>query len=247
MTNPTMHRSVKSLILLSLTSLPIASMIFLLSPKPSYAAGFCQCVEYVKNRFGITAPVGNAKDMVNTLPRFGFTRISEPQAGAVVVMQPSFPGSDPTYGHVGIVEGVQYVNGQTKISVRSSNQIGSKFSDANCSNVTVIGFGTAVNGRSDIAFLQKGSVTQSSSFRAVNFSARAASIGVNIRTAPSISASIVRRTGGNESLNFDGWQYSESVPDLWTNQPDRRWYRIAGTNNWVASAVVLGNAPGSQP
>jgi hypothetical protein len=38
-----------------------------------------------------------------------------------------------------------------------------------------------------------------------------------------------------------------SVPDTWTGKPDRRWYDIAGTNNLIANAVVIGNAPGSQP
>jgi hypothetical protein len=43
------------------------------------------------------------------------------------------------------------------------------------------------------------------------------------------------------------WTYSTAVNDLWTGRPDRRWYRIAGTQYWVASATVNGNAPGSQP
>lgn len=81
----------------------------------------------------------------------------------------------------------------------------------------------------------------------VNFSAVTAPAGVNVRSAPSTSAPIVGRLGGNVRVNFDGWKYGDSVPDTWTNRPDRRWYRIAGTNTWIASAVVNGNAPGSQP
>lgn len=81
----------------------------------------------------------------------------------------------------------------------------------------------------------------------VNFSAVTHRDGVNIRSAASTSASIAGRLGGNVRVNFDGWVYSETVRDAWTGNPDRRWYRIAGTNTWVASAVVNGNAPGSQP
>jgi Peptidase family M23 len=81
----------------------------------------------------------------------------------------------------------------------------------------------------------------------VNFSAVTAPAGVNVRSAPSTSAPIVGSYGGNVKVNFDGWTPGDSVPDTWTGKPDRRWYRIAGTNNWIASAVVNGNAPGSQP
>jgi hypothetical protein len=81
----------------------------------------------------------------------------------------------------------------------------------------------------------------------VNFSGTTAPAGVNVRSDASTSASIVGRLGGYVRVNFDGWKYGESIPDTWTGRADRRWYRIAGTNQWIASAVVNGNAPGSQP
>ncbi|MBD2448053.1 M23 family metallopeptidase [Nostoc sp. FACHB-152] len=83
--------------------------------------------------------------------------------------------------------------------------------------------------------------------KVVNFSAITAPGGVNVRSAASTSASIVGRLGGYVRVNFDAWKYGDSVADIWTGRPDRRWYRIAGTNSWIASAVVNGNAPGSQP
>lgn len=83
--------------------------------------------------------------------------------------------------------------------------------------------------------------------RNVNFSGKAASTGVNIRSAPSLSASIVRRSQPNETLKFDKWTYGDVVNDIWTNQRDARWYKLSGQNAWVASAVVAGNAPGSTP
>ncbi|MCY6494264.1 peptidoglycan DD-metalloendopeptidase family protein [Leptolyngbya sp. GGD] len=81
----------------------------------------------------------------------------------------------------------------------------------------------------------------------VNFSAISAPTGVNVRSAPSTTAPIVGRIAPNQHINFDAWTFGQVVNDHWINTPDARWYRIAGTNNWVASAVVNGNAPGSRP
>jgi hypothetical protein len=83
--------------------------------------------------------------------------------------------------------------------------------------------------------------------RYVNFSGKAASTGVNIRSGPSLSASIVRRSQPNEAFNFGAWTYGDVVNDIWTNQADARWYKLSGQDAWVASAVVAGNAPGSTP
>lgn len=87
----------------------------------------------------------------------------------------------------------------------------------------------------------------SDNIRYVNFSGRAAWTGVNIRSGPSLNASILQRAQPNQLLYFDGWKYSDSVNDLWYNQPDARWYKLSGQNAWVASAVIWGNAPGSTP
>lgn len=73
------------------------------------------------------------------------------------------------------------------------------------------------------------------------FSATAASSGANVRSAPSVSASIVGSIAPNERRSFDAWTYGDTVNDAWTGQPDARWYRLSGTNNWVASGVVSGN------
>jgi surface antigen len=88
--------------------------------------------------------------------------------------------------------------------------------------------------------------TNNSNFRSVNFSGKAHSDGVNIRSAPSTSSSIVGRLQPNQQVNFDGWTYGDTIPDAWENKPDARWYRIPG-QGWVASAAINGNAPGSTP
>ena len=73
------------------------------------------------------------------------------------------------------------------------------------------------------------------------FSATAASSGANVRSAPSVSASIVGSIAPNERRTFDAWTYGDTVNDAWTGQPDARWYRLSGTNSWVASGVINGN------
>ena len=83
--------------------------------------------------------------------------------------------------------------------------------------------------------------------RFVNFSATSASGGINVRSGPGTNFGVVRRIGGNQRVFFDAWQYGTTERDVWSGTLDARWYRISGTNQWVASAVVLGNAPNSRP
>ncbi|HLO87525.1 MAG TPA: S8 family serine peptidase [Nostocaceae cyanobacterium] len=72
-------------------------------------------------------------------------------------------------------------------------------------------------------------------------------IGANIRSGPGTGYSRVGGLGYNARVDFDGWTYGERITDIVLGTPDERWYRIAGTNNWVASAIIDGNAPGSTP
>jgi murein DD-endopeptidase MepM/ murein hydrolase activator NlpD len=96
-------------------------------------------------------------------------------------------------------------------------------------------------------YTSKNGTTPPGGVTVVNFSGKTTNDRTNIRSAPSTNSSIVGSITPNTSIRFDGWAYGTSVPDLWNGKPDRRWYRIAGTNQWVASAVVYGNAPNSQP
>ncbi len=122
----------------------------LLGASPSLADEYCQCVRYVRNAQGINTAIGNAKDYADNLPSVGFYQIFEPQQGAIIVMQPSFPGSDRTYGHVGIID---HVDEQGRVYVRGANQ-GSRdlFSEAGCNNVNVIRFRTPITNRNDVTF-----------------------------------------------------------------------------------------------
>ncbi|OIP73948.1 MAG: hypothetical protein AUK48_09755 [Oscillatoriales cyanobacterium CG2_30_44_21] len=139
----------KPLLATSLT-LSISIVSALTAVSDSYANQYCQCVGYVKNALGIRQAMGNAKDMIYSLPRQGFRQVTDPTPGAVVVMQTSFPGANRTYGHVGFVDSFDARTG--KIKVRGANQGGRTYSDAGCTNVAVVGFRTPVVNRGDVSF-----------------------------------------------------------------------------------------------
>ncbi len=114
----------------------------------------CQGVEYVKrvHNIPLKIKVGNAKEMIDSLSKLGFWQVNKPEIGAIVVMQPSFPGVNPTYGHVGIVYNI-YQDGT--IRVISANQPGQKVSTSTeCNNVTTAHYYTRVYNR-DISFWVK--------------------------------------------------------------------------------------------
>jgi hypothetical protein len=159
-------------------------------------------------------------------------------------MERTFPGADTRAGHVGIVE---QVLPDGRLEVRGANQGSPTFPEADCTNVRITRFARSINNRTDISFWQRGGSTNNGNIRSVNFSATAAPAGVNVRSGPSLTATIVGRLAPNQRVSFNAWTYGSVATDMWLGTPDARWYRIAGTNNWVASAVVLGNAPGSKP
>jgi CHAP domain len=235
----------------TLAGISIAQLLAMSSISPAHAAYFCQCVEYAKAASGIpsSTAVGNAKDMIYSLPNLGFNRVNA-QVGAVAVMQTSFPGlteGGKTYGHVGIVSQVYQSGGRTYIVLRGANQGGSG-TEGNCNNVNNWNISTPIDGRGDISFWARTSNnSSSSSIRTVSFTGTTSQYSTNVRSAPSSSANYLGSIKANSRLSFDAWTYGTTEKDLWTGQPDRRWYRIAGTNTWVASATINGNAPGSTP
>ncbi len=81
----------------------------------------------------------------------------------------------------------------------------------------------------------------------VNFTVTTSGYNTNVRSGPGLSYSIVRKIPPNTSVACDGWTYGDVVQDLWLGTNDARWYKIKGKNEWVASGVVKGNAPGSTP
>lgn len=136
---------------LTISALALTTITVTAIPSASQANSFCQCVGYVKNALGIRQAMGNAKDMIFSLPKQGFRRVNDPRKGDVVVMNNSFPGADRTYGHVGFVESIN----KGQLTLRGSNQGGRQFAEAGCNNVSVISFRTNVNGRGDVSFWRR--------------------------------------------------------------------------------------------
>lgn len=98
----------------------------------------CSCVQYIKNTYGITQPVGNAKDMGTWLLAHGYKLVSNPVKGAIAVMQPTFPGANTTYGHVSFIESVTDQGTKWKITVRGAQSVGGPvFTQASCSNIRI--------------------------------------------------------------------------------------------------------------
>lgn len=62
----------------------------------------------------------HAKEANSVLGRFGYTKVNTPVPGAIVVMQPSFPGSHRVSGHIGFVD--SYNSSTGRITVKGSNQ-----------------------------------------------------------------------------------------------------------------------------
>ena len=105
------------------------------SVQPTGAAVWCQCVTYIKNRYGLSGSVGYAKNMGPFLVARGWRQVYSPVAGAIVVFQPAFGLGSA--GHVGVITTVESTNYNRSwhIRVRGSNQIAPYFTDYNCNNV----------------------------------------------------------------------------------------------------------------
>jgi hypothetical protein len=117
------------------------------------ADGFCECVAYVQNRFGIYTDKRLARESIDTLGNLGFTQVSTAVPGAIVVMQSSFPGLFPKTayaGHIAVIDSYDPSTG--KISTRGANQTGDSSSEYDCNNVTTTPWGTDVRGRQDISY-----------------------------------------------------------------------------------------------
>lgn len=216
----------------------------IITTQTAQAASYCECVGYVKRVIGISDATGTAHAADwdnNVLSNYGYKRLSGPQVGAIVVFERN-AGLNSTYGHIGFVVGIQS-NG--KIQVKGANQGGSG-TDANCSNVNTI----VVTPNSAMSYWAKSGSTggnTSNTFNSVNFTGVTSNNRTNVRSGASANATYVGYINPNTRVSFSGWMYGDAVNDLWTGRPDKRWYRIAGTNYYVASATVNGNAPGSQP
>lgn len=104
----------------------------------SAKATFCQCVDYIKNRYGFSCST-NAKDMGSCLIKNQFKKLSSPLAGAIIIFQPNYGGGiDKTYGHIGVITNISYSSKQKKytLKVRGANQGGKVSTEYKCNNVS---------------------------------------------------------------------------------------------------------------
>jgi surface antigen len=222
----------------------LVSVAEIATMQTAQAAGYCECVGYVKRVIGIPDATGtaNAADWDNyVLPNYGYKRLSSPQVGAIVVIERN-GGFNSTNGHIGIVVGIQ---SDGRIQIKGAKQGGNGI-DANCSNVSTI----AVYPNSAMSYWAKSGNTggtTSNTFNSVNFTGTTSNYRTNVCSGASSNSSLVGYINPNTRVSFSGWMYGDAVNDLWTGRPDRRWYRITGTNNYVASGTINRNAPGSQP
>ncbi len=245
------------------------NLLVMATPNVARANEFCQCVKYVQNRIGMHIPIDFAYQANNHLGNLGFTQVDTPDTGVIVVMQPSFSGNSA--GHIAFIENYDPFTG--KIDTRGTNQdpqwATSQPDENGCSNVSTVGWSKDVRGRGDISFWVRNEAAnnpfgnfepfgsgnnipdlsgQSSNIQLVNFSGTVMSTnGINLRTDTNLDARGFESVEYQQRLSFDAWAYGETVTDLSLGTPDARWYRLQGTDYWVPSAYVDGNAPGSRP
>ncbi len=138
-----LHRRMLVYIVVALVLLLL--LLFVVVPRsgfnaPHESARWCQCVDYVRNRFNL-APGGNfvgAADMGPYLEAQGYGRIPDPVVGAIIVFPRWFgAGIDATYGHVGVVTAIDTSDpANWHLTVRGARQTHPEWTENGCSNVS---------------------------------------------------------------------------------------------------------------
>lgn len=142
---------------LGIASLLVGGSFAAVRPPPASAAAahFCECVEFVKNRFALGGAAGNARDMGAFLAKHGFQRSDAPVVGGVVILQPAFykTGDGAIYGHVGLIESIAPAgSGGWFVGIRGANQTGKTFTDQGCTDVTFKSYGPFPRGSSLVSY-----------------------------------------------------------------------------------------------
>lgn len=104
-------------------------------------AYYCQCTDYVRQRFGLFSSIGwfwGAQDMGPYLRANGMVQVSTPQPGAIAVFPSWFGyGINPYYGHVAVVEHVYWNGDAAQLVLRGANQSWfGIWSEYGCANVS---------------------------------------------------------------------------------------------------------------
>lgn len=104
-------------------------------------AYYCQCTDYVRQRFGLSSSIGwfwGAQDMGPYLQANGMVQVSTPQPGAIAVFPGWFGyGINSYYGHVAVVEQVYWSGDSAQLVLRGANQSwAGVWSEYGCANVS---------------------------------------------------------------------------------------------------------------
>ncbi len=105
------------------------------------SAYYCQCTDYVRQRFGLFSSIGwfwGAQDMGPYLQANGMVQVSTPQPGAIAVFPSWFGyGINAYYGHVAVVEQVYWNGDSAQLVLRGANQSWTGiWSEYGCANVS---------------------------------------------------------------------------------------------------------------
>jgi surface antigen len=93
---------------------------------------WCQCTNYVNNRFALGGGFPNAQDWGPYLSARGYRQVSTPQVGDIVIYTAARMGN--TAGHVAVIAGVS----STSITNRGANQLSTwaTTTEFGCTNVS---------------------------------------------------------------------------------------------------------------
>jgi hypothetical protein len=126
------------------------------------AMGWCECVEFIKNTFGLVDPLSvrgsrsiHAKDMRPYLQEQGWVQVSEPRTGGrtIAIIDNDFDrGFKAISGHVALVSAFEDLGNSWRLTLEGANQTqANQYSLRRCSNVNRVTT-TASKTSSDIAF-----------------------------------------------------------------------------------------------
>lgn len=109
----------------------------------AYAAEYCQCVKYVKNRVGDQSSAGDATNMDGYLKKNGYRLVDlnydMPKNKDVIIFRYYYRnGFDKRYGHVGLVSHA-YKNSNSSISlglISANMRTSNEYPEAGCTNVS---------------------------------------------------------------------------------------------------------------
>jgi hypothetical protein len=203
----------KKVVLFSLLTATLLLSLFS-PPARVNAAGTCSCVTYIKNYFGITDATGDGYATGTWFANHGFTKLSTPQVGTVVVMQRNFPGASTASGHVAIITRVEDQGTKWKIWTKGGGQYsGTALTEFDC-NIRDTSWSAYVKSNTAIAY-----------YKQPNYAVRSA--------MPGSTKLYFDINGGstNSGANVIGWTYHGGNNQIFTFIKYGSVYKIIARNS----------------